>query len=64
MSLTIPQSRPQGRGLRPIFSVTPNVTVRRLVNGRYQEKVFTGNQRIISQTFPELTLTAKQVWSA
>lgn len=43
---------------------TPNVTVRRLVNGLYQERVFTGTQRIISQTFPELYLTAEQVLSA
>lgn len=43
---------------------TPNVTVYNLVEGRYQATVFTGNQRIVSQIFPELTLTAEQVLSA
>jgi Uma2 family endonuclease len=40
------------------------VSVLLLTDGRYQQTVFTGNQRIISRTFPELTLTASQVLSA
>ncbi len=40
------------------------VSVLLLTDGRYEPTVFTGNQRIISQTFPELTLTASQVLSA
>lgn len=44
--------------------ITLRVTVCLLDKGRYSETVFTGNLRIISQTFPELTLTAEQVLSA
>jgi Uma2 family endonuclease len=40
------------------------VSVLMLVNGRYETTEFTGRQRIISQTFPELALTAEQVLSA
>ena len=40
------------------------VSVLLLTDGRYEPTVFTGNQRIISRTFPELTLTASQVLSA
>jgi Uma2 family endonuclease len=43
---------------------TPNITVRSLVDGRYQTAVFTASQRIFSRTFPELVLTAEQVLSA
>lgn len=35
-----------------------------LTSGRYHPTVFRGNQPIISQTFPELNLTASQVLSA
>ncbi|NES19239.1 MAG: Uma2 family endonuclease [Symploca sp. SIO3E6] len=37
------------------------VTVLILVNGKYQETKFTGNQRIVSPTFPKLELTPAQV---
>lgn len=40
------------------------VSVLLLNNGRYKTTEFTRNQRIISQTFTELTLTAEQVLSA
>jgi len=40
------------------------VSVLLLTDGRYQQTVFTGNQPMISRTFPELTLTASQVLSA
>ena len=40
------------------------VSVLLLTSGRYQPTVFSGNQPIISQTFPELNLTASQVLSA
>ena len=35
-----------------------------LVNGKYQATEFSGNQRIVSQIFPELELTATQVLEA
>lgn len=41
----------------------PGVTVLTLVEGFYEEAVFRGNDRIISQTFPELVLTVEQVLS-
>jgi Uma2 family endonuclease len=40
------------------------VSVLLLTDGRYQQTVFTGNQQIVSRTFPELTMTASQVLSA
>lgn len=40
------------------------VTVCLLVQGSYKQTVFTGKQKIVSQTFPELTLTTEQVLSA
>jgi Uma2 family endonuclease len=40
------------------------ISVLLLNNGHYETTEFTGSQRIICQTFPELTLTAKQVLSA
>jgi Uma2 family endonuclease len=40
------------------------ITVCLLDNSIYQQVVFTNNQRIVSQTFPELTLTVQQVLSA
>ena len=43
---------------------TPNVTVRVLVGAVYQETIFTGNQRIISPTFPNLVLTVNEVMAA
>jgi len=38
-----------------------SVTVLLLVNGKYQATEFSGNQRIVSRTFPELKLTTEQV---
>jgi Uma2 family endonuclease len=40
------------------------VSVLLLADGHYESTVFTGNQQIISRTFPELTMTASQVLSA
>ncbi|NER25779.1 MAG: Uma2 family endonuclease, partial [Symploca sp. SIO1C2] len=40
------------------------VTVLVLVNGKYQATEFSGSQRIVSQIFPELGLTAAQVLEA
>ncbi|WP_257236746.1 Uma2 family endonuclease [Nostoc sp. 'Peltigera malacea cyanobiont' DB3992] len=40
------------------------VTVCLLNQSSYKQTVFIEDQRIISRTFPELTLTAQQVFSA
>lgn len=40
------------------------VTMLLLVEGLYEETEFKRNQQIISQTFPELTLTVEQVLTA
>jgi len=40
------------------------VSVLVLVNGSYQAEVFTGSQRIGSNTFPELAMTVEQLLSA
>ncbi len=40
------------------------VTVCLLNQGSYKQTVFMANQRIVSQTFPELTLTVEQLLSA
>ncbi|MEH2164511.1 MAG: Uma2 family endonuclease [Nostoc sp.] len=42
----------------------PTVFVYQLVEGQYQVQKFTGNDRILSTTFPELELTVKQVIAA
>jgi len=55
------------RGIREYWIVDPQarvVMVMVLVNGSYQATEFTGNQQIISPTFPELKLTAEQVLEA
>ena len=52
------------RGIPEYWIVDPIaqvVIVLLLVNGRYQGTEFSGNQRIVSRTFPELKLTAEQV---
>ncbi len=43
---------------------TPNITVRTLVGDKYETRIFTGNQQIVSRVFPELVLTAEQILSA
>ena len=40
------------------------VTVCEFVEGEYQMKMFRGSDRIISSAFPELTLTAEQIFQA
>lgn len=40
------------------------VFVHQLVNGQYQAQAFKGDERIISQTFPELEITVNQVVAA
>ncbi|NES19939.1 MAG: Uma2 family endonuclease [Symploca sp. SIO3E6] len=55
------------RGIPEYWIIDPQaqlVTVLLLVNGSYQATEFSGNQRIVSQTFPELKLTAEQVLEA
>ncbi|NER46975.1 MAG: Uma2 family endonuclease [Symploca sp. SIO1A3] len=57
----------QERGIPEYWIVDPQarlVTVLVLVNGKYQATEFSGNQRIVSQIFPQLELTATQVLEA
>ncbi|NBD17852.1 MAG: Uma2 family endonuclease [Cyanobacteria bacterium] len=42
----------------------PTFSVYQLVDGEYQAQQFRGSEHIISPTFPELNLTAKQVFAA
>ena len=42
----------------------PTILVHELIDGEYQVTLFQGEDRIVSPTFPELTLTAKQVFQA
>jgi len=61
------QQQYEERGIPEYWIVDPQaqlVTVLVLVNGKYQATEFSGNQRIVSRTFPELELTAKQVLEA
>ena len=54
----------QERGIPEYWIIDPTeekVTVLLLVDGTYQANEFTGNQQIVSRTFPELKLTAAQV---
>ncbi|MFM6077128.1 MAG: Uma2 family endonuclease, partial [Dolichospermum sp.] len=39
----------------------PTVFVYQLVDGKYQQKAFTGTDKIISPTFPELNITVDEV---
>jgi Uma2 family endonuclease len=55
------------RGIPEMWQIDPDrawVRVGTLVDGAYQFEDFTGNQAIVSPTFPGLTLTAKQVLTA
>ena len=42
----------------------PTFSVYQLINGEYQSQQFQGSNRILSPTFPELNLTAEQVFDA
>jgi Uma2 family endonuclease len=42
----------------------PTVFVHHLVDGQYQVQAFRGDERIISQTFPELEVTVNQIVAA
>jgi Uma2 family endonuclease len=42
----------------------PTISVYSLVEGEYQVQQFTGGERIISPAFPELNLTAEQIFQA
>jgi len=42
----------------------PTISVCELVDGEYQIQQFRGSDRIISPTFPELELTAEQIFAA
>jgi len=42
----------------------PTISVYALIDGEYQVSQFRGNDRIISPTFPELNLTALQIFNA
>ena len=42
----------------------PTILVHELVEGEYQVTAFRGDERVISPTFPELNLTANQVFQA
>ncbi|NET62307.1 MAG: Uma2 family endonuclease [Symploca sp. SIO2E6] len=55
------------RGIPEYWIIDPQVklvTVLVLVNGKYQVTEFSSEQQIISRTFPELELTAKQILEA
>ncbi|MDZ8190020.1 MAG: Uma2 family endonuclease [Nostoc sp. ChiSLP02] len=42
----------------------PTISVHELIDGEYQVRQFKGNERIVSPTFPELSLTANQIFQA
>ena len=39
------------------------ITVLQLVEGLYEEQVYTDKQQIVSPTFPELVITVEQLWN-
>ena len=42
----------------------PTMSIYQLINGEYQVNQFRGDERIVSPTFPELNLTANQIFNA
>lgn len=42
----------------------PTISIYYLVDGEYQVNLFRGNERIVSPIFPELNLTAEQIFQA
>jgi Uma2 family endonuclease len=42
----------------------PTISVYTLIEGEYQVKQFRGSDRVVSPTFPELNLTAQQIFNA
>jgi len=42
----------------------PTISVYELVDGEYQVSLFKGDEQIVSPSFPELVLTANQVFQA
>ena len=42
----------------------PTIFVCELIDGEYQMNAFTGNNRIISPTFPQLNITAQQIFNS
>jgi Uma2 family endonuclease len=42
----------------------PTISVYQLIDGEYQVSQFRGSDRIISPSFPELILTAEQIFKA
>jgi Uma2 family endonuclease len=41
----------------------PTLSICQLVDGEYQIKLFRGNERVESAVFPELNLTAQQIFN-
>jgi len=55
------------RGIPEYWIVDPiksKISILLLVEGFYERTEFTGNQTILSETFPELTLTVEQILAA
>ncbi|MEJ1933750.1 Uma2 family endonuclease, partial [Nostoc sp. NIES-2111] len=42
----------------------PTISIYQLIDGEYQVTQFKGNTHIVSPTFPELNLTAEQIFHA
>jgi Uma2 family endonuclease len=42
----------------------PTVSIYTIVNGEYQVRQFRGEQRLVSRTFPDLVLTAIEIFAA
>jgi Uma2 family endonuclease len=42
----------------------PTISIHKLIDGEYQVNQFTGEDRIVSLVFPELSLTANQIFDA